>query len=800
MSSPALRPLLAAFLISTGIIGFMEAALAQRVTGPATTQAAQDRAIETQLELAGENAKQLRLALEQTPADEQPGMRFLIEHMPQRDLKTLSADFLRENVKYAYRAWRESPWQASIDEAMFFNYILPYANVNESRDRWRKAFFNRFRDLAADAKSPGEAAVVLNQKLFPLAGVKYSTKRRRADQGPNETLESGLASCTGLSVLLIDACRTVGVPARFVGTPMWSDRSGNHSWIEVWDDGWKFTGAAEPTGDQLNQGWFTGKASNAQADHPRLAIYAVSYKRTPLKFPCSWDRRIDYLSAINVTSRYTASHQQLPAGSTLAMFRVVDPQSNERQTCGLTVRDSAGESLFSGTTNDESYDANDHAQAVLKLGQSYVVELKADGHAAQQTITPAKQDQLFTFAPPPGKQPRGEERTAEFSTAGAINALQQYLSQPIGEREPLAKQKFASASLTPQQVAEARKLLWDDHAAQVKSEYGQAFENRQLALGEREMPFFYKTFGEKPEGGHSLYISMHGGGGAPARVNDRQWENQKRLYEPSEGVYVAPRAPTNTWNLWHEPHIDQFFEQLIAAMVVMEGVNPNRVYLMGYSAGGDGVFQLAPRMADRWAACAMMAGHPNDASPLNLRNIGFTLFMGGRDAAYNRNKKAAEWKQQLAELEQANPTAYRHLVTIYPDKGHWMDGEDKSALAWMADFQRDPTPKHVVWKQDDVLRNTFYWLATDDPQRGAEVTAKVDGQTIALTSSVPQELKLRLDDRLLDLDKPVRVVDASGNELTAAQLPRTLATLAATMQETGDRELAFAAEVEVELQ
>ncbi|MEM7298333.1 MAG: hypothetical protein AAF391_08720 [Bacteroidota bacterium] len=53
---------------------------------------------------------------------------------------------------------------------------------------------------------------------------------------------------------------------------------------------------------------------------------------------------------------------------------------------------------------------------------------------------------------------------------------------------------------------------------------------------------------------------------------------------------------------------------------------------MGYSAGGDGVYQLAPRMADSLAAAAMMAGHPNDASPLGLRNIGFTLHMGGKDA------------------------------------------------------------------------------------------------------------------------------------------------------------------------
>jgi poly(3-hydroxybutyrate) depolymerase len=49
-------------------------------------------------------------------------------------------------------------------------------------------------------------------------------------------------------------------------------------------------------------------------------------------------------------------------------------------------------------------------------------------------------------------------------------------------------------------------------------------------------------------------------------------------------------------------------------MSLFRGVNPDKVYLLGYPAGGDGVWQLAPRMADRFAAAAMMAGHPNGAS------------------------------------------------------------------------------------------------------------------------------------------------------------------------------------------
>jgi len=75
--------------------------------------------------------------------------------------------------------------------------------------------------------------------------VAYSREREKADQSSFESIASGKASCTGLSILLVDACRAVGIPARVVGTPLWVDRSGNHTWVEIWDDGWRYLGACE---------------------------------------------------------------------------------------------------------------------------------------------------------------------------------------------------------------------------------------------------------------------------------------------------------------------------------------------------------------------------------------------------------------------------------------------------------------------------------------------------------------------------------------------------------------------------
>ena len=119
----------------------------------------------------------------------------------------------------AYRARDEAPWKRELPEEIFLNDVLPYASMNERRDNWRKDFYDRVKPLIEGADSPGQAAALINKKFFPLVKVRYSTKRPKADQSPYESIEAGLASCTGLSILLVDACRAVGVPARFAGTP-----------------------------------------------------------------------------------------------------------------------------------------------------------------------------------------------------------------------------------------------------------------------------------------------------------------------------------------------------------------------------------------------------------------------------------------------------------------------------------------------------------------------------------------------------------------------------------------------------
>ncbi len=360
---------------------------------------------------------------------------------------------------------------------------------------------------------------------------------------------------------------------------------------------------------------------------------------------------------------------------------------------------------------------------------------------------------------------------------------------------------FAAVPLTKTDAASARELLYQAHTERIRKEREEELKAGVLNEGDLSMPFVIREFGDAPKTGHSIWISLHGGGGAPKQVNDSQWENQKRLYTLQEGFYVTPRAPTNTWNLWHESHIDRLFARLIADLVVVKGADPDRVYLMGYSAGGDGVYQLAPRMADYWAAAAMMAGHPNDASPLGLRNVPFALQVGAKDAAYDRNKIGAEWGLKLDQLQQADPDGYIHFVKIHEGRGHWMNLDDKAAIPWMAKFHRNATPKRVVWKQSSVTHDSFYWLAVPPgtAKSGSLVVATVTGQTIQVSEANDlSRLLIRLDDRLIDLDQAV-TVRYLDRILFEGIVPRTIATLERTLEARRDSKLMFEGEVVVDL-
>ena len=302
---------------------------------------------------AGDNRQQWVEALAHAEAGQRCAVAFLLANMPERDLKSLKADFLLRNVELACKARAKTAWAAAVPEEIFLNDVLPYSNLNERRDDWRGDFFQRFFPLVKDCKTANEAVQILNREVFKAVKVSYHpTKRPKPDQSPYESMEAHFASCSGLSILLVDACRAVGVPARVAGTPLWADHSGNHTWVEIWDGQWRYVGAAEP--GEFNQTWFSGKAAKADDSRPEHRIYAASFRPTGNSFPLVWDPTNTDYPAVDVTGYYV-NRRTLTVHVGLVPSSASVPVRIEVRQAGVLVAEAQGPRAEFNLAADNTY-------------------------------------------------------------------------------------------------------------------------------------------------------------------------------------------------------------------------------------------------------------------------------------------------------------------------------------------------------------------------------------------------------------------------------------------------------------
>lgn len=353
-------------------------------------------------------------------------------------------------------------------------------------------------------------------------------------------------------------------------------------------------------------------------------------------------------------------------------------------------------------------------------------------------------------------------------------------------------------SLDREQAAAARADVIDHWYGEIRSATDYIAMDRKFIHGDLEMPISCMVFGQKPDDGYSLYISLHGGGNAPKDLNDSQWQNQWHLYRPAEGVYICPRAPYDDWDMHFKPGLDEFYKDIILFAYSHLGVNPDKVYIMGYSAGGDGVWRLAPRMADTWAAASMMAGHPGDVSLVNLRNTPFMVWCGALDSAYDRNRQCSARIAELDSLQNSDPEGYIHEGHIVAGKSHWMDQADTLAVGWMAQYRRNPYPSKIVWRQEEVLHDSFYWVSVPDDEmaRGKEVRLSVRDNVISIDRCDYSRLTFGLNDSIVNLDKPVKV-KMNDRTIARKKLVRSMETMEKTLHERQDARYAFDSELEV---
>jgi hypothetical protein len=331
--------------------------------------------------LADPRSELLDATLAGAPPEQHESIRFLVAHMPERDVAALKPDFLRENIALAHRARAEFPWAAEVPDAIFLNDVVPYATLDESRDDWRAEFLECFRAHVTGADGFRDAVMRVNAVVLKETGVDYSTRRRAANQGPRESMELKVASCTGLSILLVNALRSVGLPARIAGTAMWTTKRGNHNWVEVWlpDTGtWHFT-EFHLDGKGLDHGWLLADAARGIPGSRLHGVFATSWKPTGKHFPLVWNMADTSVPGIDVTQRYIdLGKDSLPAvGECELRIEALDA-NGVRLPLKASVRQ-ADVLVASGTTPGTTDDTNRFFTATVKQGQLYQVVITGEG-------------------------------------------------------------------------------------------------------------------------------------------------------------------------------------------------------------------------------------------------------------------------------------------------------------------------------------------------------------------------------------------------------------------------------------
>lgn len=382
-------------------------------------------------------------------------------------------------------------------------------------------------------------------------------------------------------------------------------------------------------------------------------------------------------------------------------------------------------------------------------------------------------------------------------------------------------------------IEEARTLLWEEYLAEIRADETRKAEvdNRSMSLGDVTMKYGLQVKGEPEENGYPLYIALHGGGSSDTPdTNNQQWAAMAVYYASSvkSGIYVNPRGVRDTWDTHANPESYPLYDRLIENMIAFYDVDPNKVYLVGFSAGGDGVYLITPKMTDRFAAANMSAGHPNGIDLTNLYNMPIQLQVGMLDTAYGRHTVTAEYDAVLDGLTEIYGGGYEHNVFIHKNYAHnfydnaagdqevltdpaaWLEtGDttsyttDTNAIRYLKEYVRTALPERVVWEFTNRASmrevESFYWLSASFDVNEGVIVASYDKASNSITieeNTANGPVTVLISNDMLDVFSPITVNTPEGSYEVTATLDYDL--LKSTTYERGDYNYQFVAKLVLE--
>lgn len=323
--------------------------------------------------------------------------------------------------------------------------------------------------------------------------------------------------------------------------------------------------------------------------------------------------------------------------------------------------------------------------------------------------------------------------------------------------------------------------------------------------------------GEKP----SLILGLHGGGenagdAAPAR---NTWSTAGATGIFPQGIHLVH----DTWNTVEG---ERFLLTLLDYAKARLNVDPERIYVAGFSMGGTGSWFMAGRHADLLACsmpCAgvlMAAPKSQVASPdaisavqhgliPNVRNLAMYYFIGLSDV----NCMPGTYlyvDRLLKDLKASDKGGYDKIhFSTYEGLAHaFPPGEPAAAKEFMLEQRRDTFPETVVWEYvadpfpqhtpgeacERLVKRNFYWLSCENPMDFQTIRAERVGNKITLTTKGTargvEGITVRLNATMINPDEDV-VIEANGAEVFRGKPEPNLVDVFESIDARLDRSMVF---------
>ncbi len=267
-----------------------------------------------------------------------------------------------------------------------------------------------------------------------------------------------------------------------------------------------------------------------------------------------------------------------------------------------------------------------------------------------------------------------------------------------------------------------------------------------------------------------LVLLLHGSGGdqwevpqAAANLDGRsvfRGALEEKLQEP-KFLYCAPLARgASGYGQIAEVDLIQMLDEVQRDY----RVDPDRVYVMGWSMGGLGSYLAISRFSDRLAATMPIAGFADTDLVAN------GLYVPALNVQGLEDRSVSDGSTSVAE------NAYNWLGLPYHDllreipfvwtpwSDHWigyrMTGSLSEIESILGKYQRVKSPKTVKLVSTELHHNQSYWVRIDEFDRyyePASLKASIQDNTIVIDSANVHALTLLLSPDIVDMSNNVRV-------------------------------------------